>query len=263
MSRGSRASRRTSSPDDRADRCDSSSSCSSSSARPSPRPRRRSTAGATRPASWSCPTSRAPTAGEVTTYAVHGAAAASASTTPARRPARERVRRRSSTNTPARTGVAADLVRAVIQVGIAFNPTAVSPKGAMGLMQLMPATARELGVVNPFHPEREHPRRRRLPEQLLTRYDQNVELALAAYNAGPGSVEQVRRGAALPRDPGLREEDHQEQRPPAPAARPDHLQVDRDRRRPAESSGIPTGPAARRAPTPSPPGSPDQPLGGV
>lgn len=95
-----------------------------------------------------------------------------------------------------RNGVRESLVRAVIQVESAFNPAAVSPKGAIGLMQLMPATARELGVRNAFNPSENVEGGVKYLRQLLDRYDEDEALALAAYNAGPGAVE--RHGLHVP-----------------------------------------------------------------
>jgi soluble lytic murein transglycosylase-like protein len=90
-------------------------------------------------------------------------------------------------------GVRADLVRAVIQVESAFNPRARSSKGALGLMQLMPDTAAELGVGDAFDPRENIRGGVAYLRSLLDRYDRNEELALAAYNAGPGSVEKYGR----------------------------------------------------------------------
>jgi soluble lytic murein transglycosylase-like protein len=100
-------------------------------------------------------------------------------------------------------GVRPDLVRAVVQVESGFNPSARSPKGAVGLMQLMPATMREFGVSNPYDPNDNVRAGVAYLRQLLDRYDNNEELALAAYNAGPGAVDS--HGESIPPYPETRD----------------------------------------------------------
>ena len=92
--------------------------------------------------------------------------------------------------------VSVALLHALVQVESNFNPRAVSPKGALGLTQLMPATARRLGVGDAFDPAANLDAGARYLRELLTEFKEDHHLALAAYNAGPGAV---RRHGGIPR----------------------------------------------------------------
>jgi soluble lytic murein transglycosylase-like protein len=93
-------------------------------------------------------------------------------------------------------GVRPDLVKAVVQVESGYDPYARSPKGALGLMQLMPATCKRFGVKNPFNPVENVGAGVAYLRELLDRYQNDETLALAAYNAGPGAVDN--HGQAVP-----------------------------------------------------------------
>jgi soluble lytic murein transglycosylase-like protein len=91
-----------------------------------------------------------------------------------------------------RHGLDPDLVLAVVAVESGFQPRAISPKGAQGLMQLMPPTARELGVTNAFDPAQNLDGGSRHLSALIARYGGDLTKALAAYNAGQGAVDRHR-----------------------------------------------------------------------
>lgn len=92
-------------------------------------------------------------------------------------------------------GIDVKLIGSIIKAESNFNPTAVSPAGACGLMQLMPQTARMVGVKNIFSPEENIEGGTKYLKSLLEKFDQNLPLALAAYNAGP---EIVKKAGGIP-----------------------------------------------------------------
>jgi soluble lytic murein transglycosylase-like protein len=89
-------------------------------------------------------------------------------------------------------GLDENLIRAVMRAESSFNPMVVSPAGAQGLMQIMPALATELGVSDPFDPRQNIMAGARYLRQLLDANRGNLRLTLASYNAGPGNVEKYK-----------------------------------------------------------------------
>ncbi|MCP4692816.1 MAG: lytic transglycosylase domain-containing protein [Desulfobacterales bacterium] len=94
--------------------------------------------------------------------------------------------------------VAFALVKAIIKVESDFNPSAVSRAGAKGLMQIMPMNFKDLGINNPFDPRQNILGGTRYFKRLLKRYDDQISLTLAAYNAGPTIVDRLQRVPPYP-----------------------------------------------------------------
>ena len=97
-----------------------------------------------------------------------------------------------------RHNVDPNLVKAVIKAESNWNPRAISNKGAVGMMQLMPKTASDLGVGDRYNPEENIEGGVKYLRHLLDKFNGNLTLALAAYNAGPARVEKVNRVPSIP-----------------------------------------------------------------
>jgi len=97
-----------------------------------------------------------------------------------------------------REGLDPALVREVARRESGFRPCAVSSRGAMGLMQLMPATAGDLAVADPFDPEQSLAAGSRFLRKMIERYDGDLQSAIAAYNAGPKRVDKAGGPPAIP-----------------------------------------------------------------
>jgi soluble lytic murein transglycosylase-like protein len=134
----------------------------------------------------------APPGVPVRTFAVHGNEALRTTADETSAMPLERRLHAAVVDHAARHALDPDLVRAVIRVESGWNPRAVSRKGAMGLMQLMPATAAEYRVADPFDPDENIRAGVAYLRRLIDRFGK-TELALAAYNAGPGAVEKYHR----------------------------------------------------------------------
>ena len=122
-----------------------------------------------------------------------------------------------------RHNVPMDLLAAQLYAESNFNPFARSPAGAQGIAQFMPGTARAYGLSDPFDAEQAIDAQARLMADLLRQFGGRPALALAAYNAGPGAVRALRRGAAVRRDAWLCDQDPRSARwsgaDPGPGAR--------------------------------------------
>ena len=98
----------------------------------------------------------------------------------------------------ARAGIPADLLTAVIEEESGFRPCSVSPKGALGLMQLMPATAEDLGVKDALDPDQNVEGGAALLKELMDRYAGDLNRVLGAYNAGPRATDRANGVPAFP-----------------------------------------------------------------